>query len=410
MAMFRWFFSFSICLASIGNAENVFLDFESAWQRVLQCSPELAIAEQEINVLQGEKRQVSLLPNPVATVEGDNLGVRKHDVDAEPPEVTFAVTQLFELGGKRYARCAVTSSLESVAFYCAQIARKELQLALTVAFIEVSSAQERMRLAQERECVALETLQAFRCLVEGGKISPIQERKAHVALVETQICLREASSSFEQARKRLAALWGSSCIDFDGVSFSLYECVAPPACCTIENQVYCTPEYAKAKAEIISASQNIQLQRVNSIPDVALTVGYRRFIDSSEHGWLVGAEFPLPLFNRNQGNIQRAYAQRSQAACRMAEIVRELKEGVTVTYERLTGAFEELTLIENGALAEMAAVFDLIQCGYQCGKYELLELLEAHNLLIDIQEKHLNLLHDYHISRAELERLTGEIL
>ena len=52
----------------------------------------------------------------------------------------------------------------------------------------------------------------------------------------------------------------------------------------------------------------------------------------------------------------------------------------------------------------------MMRIGYQNGKFEYVELLDAHNTLLSIKEQYVDFLQDYHLNRAELERFTGEIL
>jgi outer membrane protein, heavy metal efflux system len=401
-------FLFIFVLGQTCLADCVCLDLETAWERVVAYAPSLAAADAQIGALEAEKKQVGLLPNPLAVIEADNIGVSNRDDEAEPPETTFALAQLIEIGGKRSARTSLASALVGVAYWDFQIQRCDLRLQLIAAFIEVSVAQEKLKLAQEKEQVAEEILQAIHAKAVGGKVSPIQTSKAHVALMAAQISVREALSELTQAKASLSSLWGCSLPDFDCVLFELFECTPPPCYCSVVEQLFQTPDFAKAKQEIFSASQNVKLQKVNSIPDLTLTVGYRIFNDSNQRGWIVGVEMPLPFFNRNQGNVQRARMERIQAECLMDEVMQELEEEIAVAHEKMTAAFEESEMIRTGILTEAIYTFNLIETGYENGKLEYCDLLDAQKTLFEIQEKYIEILYDYHLSRAELERLTGE--
>jgi outer membrane protein TolC len=48
------------------------------------------------------------------------------------------------------------------------------------------------------------------------------------------------------------------------------------------------------------------------------------------------------------------------------------------------------------------------QEGYESGKWDYLELLEAQKIVLEVQKKHADVLFDYHMHQAELARLTGE--
>jgi len=407
--MFRSFIVIFL-MGQIGLGECFSLDLETAWKRIQAYAPSIAAADAKIDARIAERRQVALFPNPVAVIEAENLGVSNHNDDAEPPETTFALSQLIELGGKRSARTLFASSLADIAFWDAQIARSDLRFALTTAFIDVCIAQERLRLAQEKVQLAEEVLQTLNIQVQGGKISPIQQKKAFLMQMAAQVSVREAFSEFDQAKKRLSSLWGCPDPDFDCVIYNLFECSPPPGCEWSIDGIPQTPEFARAYAEVVSATQNLKLQRANGIPDMVLTVGYSVFNDSNQHGWVVGVEVPLPFFDRNQGNIQKACVEQSQAWYQVEEVIRSLKEQILVVHNRLVSAFENSEMMRSEILVEATDTFNLIQTGYTNGKIEYLELLDAQNTLFEIQEKYTEILHDYHFNRAELERLTGQYL
>ena len=380
------------------------LDLQTAWQRVLAYAPSIAAADAEIGIRDAEARQVSLLPNPIAVVEGENLGVKNHDDEAEPPETTFALSQLIEFGGKRRARRAFAFSLKDIAYLDSQIERLDMRFTVMTALLDVSIAQEKLKLAYEKEELAVQILDTFGMLVDGGKISPIQEKKAQVALMTAKICVRAALADLGQTRTRLSSLWGSSCPDFDCVLYELFDCSPPPCQNRVIENLAHTPDFAKAEQEILAATKNLKLQKANGIPDVTLTLGYSVFNDSGQHGWIIGAEMPLPFFNCNQGNIQRARVEITQAEYQMDEVVRVLRERVLLIHERLVAAFEEGSMIKQGVLAEALETFDLIHTGYQEGKLELLDLLEAKKMLFEIQEQYIDILYEYHLNKAELAR------
>ena len=92
----------------------------------------------------------------------------------------------------------------------------------------------------------------------------------------------------------------------------------------------------------------------------------------------------------------------------MDEVLRELQQEITVAHEHLLTAYDGSVMIQYGVLADAAEVFELTQDGYQCGKFDYMEVLDAQKVLFEIQEKYINVLFDYHLHRAELARLSGE--
>ena len=225
-----------------------------------------------------------------------------------------------------------------------------------------------------------------------------------------QIVTREATSSLAQSKQRLSSMWGCSTPDFDCVVYELFNCYDPPSPCASIQGFYETPDFAKAKQAIATSAKNLKLQKANRIPNVTLTAGYSVFTDSGQGGWLIGVEMPLPFFDRNQGNIERARVEICQSEYLLEGVICEFKERIMVIHEKLNASFEESEILKTGVLAEAIDTFELIQTGYQNGKLDYLDLLDAENTLFEIQEHYLKILHDYHHNLAELQRLTGEQL
>lgn len=401
------------CIAILSHQavaeEGVLIDLETAWQRVVTNSPSLAAVDQEICIQEGEKRQVSTILNPLAVVEAENLGVHPtRNNTAEPPQVTYSLSQIVELGGKRGARRAFASSFISIANLDVQIERQNLRKELTLAFIDISVAQEHLKLAKESERIACKVLEAAGKQVDSGKFSPLLKRKAQISLMSAQLNVMEALSDLEQAKKRLSSMWGSPSSDFDGVIFKIFDNLAPPCQTCVVDGLFQNPEFAKAKLAILSASKNLQLQKANRLPDVTVTVGYRTFNDSGQHGWVVGAGLPLAFFNRNQGNIQKARSEICQAEYELEDIERDLREKILLACEKLALSFNEVEAMRKGVLNEATETFNLTQTGYQRGKLEYGDVVEAQKMLSEIQEKYLDVVYEYHKERAELSRLSGD--
>lgn len=397
----------SVCAHRASADPCAILDFHTAWLRVISFAPVIGITQQEIAIKDAERWQVSFRPNPVVEVDAENLGVHNRNDTAEPPQTTFAISQILELGGKRKARIDFANSQTDLAFLDSQIAIQNLLFELKEHFIQTKIAEEKLHIASNRLAVSEKIVEAVRCQISAGAVSPIQEKKAQIAKNAAQIAVNDALSLFIQSKKQLSAMWGNPCPDFETVDLDLFHYPVPPdECCVVQSIIH-TCDFAKAKQEIYSATQSLKLQKVNGIPDVNISFGYRIFNDSNQHGWVVGAQMPIP-FNRNQGNIKRARATVNQTEFQLEEVVRTLTEKTLVVYQRLVASFQQSEMMKSGVLADAMETYQLTETGYNQGKLEYLDLLDSQRLLFESQEKFLDVLSTYHLSKAELERLSGE--
>src|SRR5262245_12452913 len=92
------------------------LDFQTAIERLIDSSTTLKIAQLEIEVQNAQKWQDSLYPNPALTVEVDSFGGKHECHGFDSSEVSYSISQLILLGGKREAR----QRLDAANIYAAQ--------------------------------------------------------------------------------------------------------------------------------------------------------------------------------------------------------------------------------------------------------------------------------------------------
>lgn len=392
-------------LVSIAWGET--LDFETAWERILYYSPALAAAEAQVCALKGEADQVGLPINPLLEVETENLGVGKPSDEVEPPQTTISLTQTIELGFKASARKALALAMSGEAYWEACILREQTYYDLTAAFIRLRIAHEKWILSDERLGYAESRLTAIKKQIANGRGSPLDEKRARLDFLCRSRKLREVKADYEEARISLLALWGGCIPDFETVDYALDVCTPPPCFEALMEGFYQTCDFTRARQAVLIADKNLKLQKVNQIPDLTVMGGYRIFHHSHARGWVVGAAMPLPLFNRNQGNVRSAESNLLRARYELDEVQREGNERLLRAYERFSAAYEECALLERRMLREAKESLQLTERGYDNGKVDYLDLIDAHLLLLDIQEEYLDLLEEYHLKRAELARISG---
>lgn len=66
------------------------------------------------------------------------------------------------------------------------------------------------------------------------------------------------------------------------------------------------PDYLSNQYQLNSATHNLAYQKALAVPDVTLGVSYDQHSSYAAHYYGLQIGFPIPLFNRNQGNIKSA--------------------------------------------------------------------------------------------------------
>ena len=87
---------------------------------------------------------------------------------------------------------------------------------------------------------------------------------------------------------------------------------------------HCGSAFCRAEADV-------RLARANAFSDVYVLWQPYTFQDNSPYGlksqysWALGVTVPLPIYNRNQGGIQRARLNVNQSQIQLADLERQAK-------------------------------------------------------------------------------------
>jgi cobalt-zinc-cadmium efflux system outer membrane protein len=372
-------------------------------------NPELAAFSQEIRAREAAVLQAGLRPNPTLNALAQNFGnrsIRGFDGDV----VTLELSQLIELGGKRAARIEAAQLTQDLAGWDYETQRIAVVTRVAQAFSEVLGAQARLDLARQTAEIAEHVATAVENQVEAGKVSPVEETRAKVALATVRTDLTRAGREMEAARRRLAALWSSVTPRFTRVLGEL-ETVSPiPTLEQLQERIHRNPELARWATELTQRQALVDLEKARAVPDVTAILGVSKYLMPDDYALVAGVSLPLPVFNRNQGGILEAEHRHTKAIeeRRAAEV--RVGTALNIAYQALAAAYAEAEAYKTAILPGAESAFDAVQKGYRLGKFALLDVLDTQRTLFAARAQYLRVLTAYHQAVAELERLIGERL
>ena len=195
--------------------------------------------------------------------------------------------------------------------------------------------------------------------------------RAQGALGEAQAAQQSAEAEAYSARLTLASLWGGQAppervqeiwlgetdmIDFDPVQALPIQLAA---------------------ANTNAAEAIIKRERANAVPDVTLSGGFRRFEESNDNAFVVGASIAIPLWNRNQGNVDIARARLRSAQARRSLQLLAVNRQFGIAQARLRAAKTRVQPLQNETLPQAEEALRLARLGYGYGKFNLIDVLDA---------------------------------
>jgi cobalt-zinc-cadmium efflux system outer membrane protein len=142
------------------------------------------------------------------------------------------------------------------------------------------------------------------------------------------------------------------------------------------------PDLSQAKLATESAKLNLSLQKRLAIPDVTIRGGYNQQGDAFNNQYNVGLAIPLPVFDRNRGNIQAAKVQKLASDKNVEYKQLEVQNEVLAAYQNFTRSVDEYKRVNALVNQDFDAVFNGITTNFQKGNVSMIEFadfFEAYN-------------------------------
>lgn len=379
-------------------------------------NPELASFAKEIRALGGVTLQAGLLRNPEISVNIENIGnIQKLRGDLNAPEsivqeivqqvTTIRIGQLIELGGKRAARVNAAQIGEEVAVKDYEARRIDIMARVANLFTEVIAAQERLKLAVEIKQLAQNVVDTVILRVKAGKVPPIEETRAKVSLSAVNIEYEQAQRDLLSARKRLALMWDSADPQFDNALGDLEALIAPPDFSHLQKLLLANPLALRALKNIEHRRALLEVEQTRRIPNLTVNAGVVNYALIGGNTAIASISVPLPLFDRNQGNLKEAHERVNKAEDERLALELRLRTELTQSYESLTAAWNEINILRSEILPGAKSAFNVMRRGYELGKFGFLELLDAQRVLFQNQLLYVRALANYQRLINDIERL-----
>lgn len=376
----------------------------------LERNPDLVASRYELTASQARIVQAGLRPNPELGVEYENFAGSGTVRSVDALETTLSLSQVIELGGKRDLRRSVAEA-DSDLIAIEQRARQLDVLAeVTRRFIEVVTAQERVRFAQEAVQLARQTLEAITQRVEAARAPIAEQSRARIALTRATVEEQQAASELRAARQSLAALWGDAEPAFSRATADLFRFDSAESFQAFFQRLERTPDFLRFASEARLREAELRLAQAQARPNLTLGLGVRRFEETNDTALVAGFSMALPVYDRNQGAIREARVRRAQTDAQRQAALARARASLFSLYQEMTSARMRAETLRGEALPQAQTALAQTQSGYDRGRFSFLELATAQQEVLEVRAAAIAAAADYHRLRAELERLTSEPL
>lgn len=317
----------------------------------LEQHPKLAQAGFAVDAARGKALQAGLYPNPTVSVNLDELGDRTgpKGVNTLP-----LVTQEIVTGGKlRLDRAAACREVDQTTLSLLN-QRYLLVAGIRQAYFDVMTLNQRISILNELVGLAEQAVATTQKLVEARQLAPLDVVQLEVELGRLRVERDAAQKELPAALRRLATSVGVPTLALPGIMGTLD--IALPDYELDRVQAYVLSVHPEVKSAVIGVDKaRLVLRRaeVQPIPNVTVGAGYVRQNQNRSDDWTVGVSVPVPVWNRNQGNIQAARAALAEANKEIARVENDLADRVAAAMRDFAAAKQRVESLK--VLREKAA-------------------------------------------------------
>ena len=260
------------------------------------------------------------------------------------------------------------------------IARADLAQAVRTQFATAAATRDRLRISIDNLERARELARIANELVAAGREPPLRALRANANAAQTEAALRAAEAAELAARRTLGGLFGitDAVGGVSGPLITLAQVAIEPSS---------TLEVRLAEAERLEAAAGLRSEQVARQLDPSVGVGVRILHETRTAGLVAGISLPLPLFDRNGGNIAAAAAGIRAAEARRDAALAQATARIANARTNIDAARARVVALETAALPQAGEALRLANLAYRAGRLTLLELLDAQQALAATQNE-----------------------
>ncbi len=370
------------------------LTLDAAIAEALERNLTLIATRAGVTIADANLITAGLRPNPVLSLGGDHLDVLGTGFDdangAGPAEYSVRVDFLLERGAKRDRRLALAQEERAIAEAEVLDAVRTLRLEVQQAFIDVQLARENLTLARDNAASLQEIVTLNQARVRGGEVAEVELLRSRIAAVQSQQAVRAAALKVRTEQRRLERVIGRI-PGVDPVEIAPFERPTPIADSPtdLHARAFRTrPDLVALRRAQARSQAEIRLQLAQGQIDFTIGGEYRRQQGLAGTGNSLGLFFsmPLPVFDRNQGNVARAGHEERQADSRLRQLERVIASDVDLAVAQYEAAEAALKAVEEEMLVQARDVRAITDYAYRRGEATLIEFLDAQRAFNDTMQ------------------------
>jgi len=379
---------------------------EQLEQLAIDHNPTLKQAQAEVRAAEGRKQQAGLYPNPTVGYSGEEI----RGGSQRGGEQGGFIQQDIVLGGKLGAarRVFEQERLQAETEREEQLLR--VRNAVAIAYYQSLGAQQTVAIRQRLVQLAHDALATAQQLFNVGQADEPDVLQTQVEAGQEELALIAAQQRQQMLWRSLAAITGQPNLQFGGLAGNLEDLPEVDMERWLDNILQNSPAVKIAGLSFARAQAELDRAKREPIPDLQVRAGIQQNRELMEStGRPIGLQsfaevgVQIPLFNRNQGNVQAAKANIQRANLEQQRVQLLLRERSSATFQNYLVAKASAERYRKQMIPQAEKAYKLYLNRYQNMAVAYPQVLIAQRTLFQLQTDYITSLENLWVSTVTLK-------
>ncbi len=386
------------------------LTVDAAIAQFMKNNYDLKIAQQEADKSKADLTTAQRRPNPILSGSYDYLDAKHHFSDVSPAASALATLHLdhpIELGGKRARRIEAANEGITYANNLFEETKREQLFTLIDAYYQVQADEADLANAIADRHDFEDILTIARAKYNHGFLSQIDFGKLQLQIIDYENDVNSYTSALSTDIEALAFLLSMDINDLalsplvSGESFS--KSIDELIVYAQNNRSDCLA----AKQNIKLSNASVELEKANAIPDVTVGIEMENYAPTYSPPLVgISASIPLPIYDRNQGAIQKARITALQAITQQSKTLQQAASEVRQAFIQYQSQQLIYASMQHG-FDSSKRLKEKQEKIFALKGISILELLDAQKIYREYQKKMTKADINLHVALSHLKLYSG---
>ncbi|MDR3679471.1 MAG: TolC family protein [Flavipsychrobacter sp.] len=397
-------------------ADTLHLSIKDAEKTFLEKNLSLLAQHYNIQSSQALVEQARKWDNPILNTD-QNIYANNHffqhgtDANGNPQgEVYAQVQQLIKTAGKRGKQINLAKTNVNIAEWQFKETLRNLRASLFKDFYTIAQLQGVADLNKQNMGQLSKLLTGMGAQLQAGNIARKEYLRVEALQVSLQQDMVENAKDLSDAEAELKTmLQVTGDIYIKPIVAEKEDAQLPDLTFMqlLDSAKRYNTDYQSQVYQLQYQKQNYSLQRALSVPDITFGPEFDQAANYAPNYVGLTISLPLPLWDRNQGNIKSSRFQMKQEETNMQQVDQKLQNDVMNVYQKLLLTAKLSSEQNNTFYKDYYQLYDNILKSYDQRQISLLEFLDYFNDYEDIRQKQLQQTLNLRLAKEDLNDMVG---